>query len=178
MDAVAAAAQVSKQTVYKHFGDKKSLFTELLNHDLANADDAVESLGQAVVHTHNLEEDLSAFARAYIRSVLQPHLIRLRRLVIGEAERFPTLAGAWYEKGPESAFRLFSQWFEELTQRGLLRTDDTRLAAEHFNWLILSTPLNKAMAVPLLTHWTDEELDATADAGVRAFLAAYGAHGR
>lgn len=174
MDAVAAAAQVSKQTVYKHFRDKRSLFTELLTADMASADDSVDSLGRAVPQTQDLEEDLTAFARAYLRSVMQPNLIRLRRLVIGEAERFPELARAWYEKGPESAFRRFTEWFEVLTERGLLRTDDPRMAAEHFNWLVLSTPLNKAMAEPHV-EWSEIDLNATADAGVKAFLAAYSA---
>lgn len=174
MDAVAAAAQVSKQTVYKHFRDKRSLFTELLTADMASADDSVDSLGRAVPQSQNLEEDLTAFARAYLRSVMQPNLIRLRRLVIGEAERFPELARSWYENGPESAFRRFAEWFEELTKRGLLHADNPRMAAEHFNWLVLSTPLNKAMAEPHV-EWSEIDLNATADAGVKAFLGAYSA---
>jgi len=33
--------------------------------------------------------------------------------------------------------------------RGLLRAPDPMLAAQHFNWLILSTPVNAAMSRPL-----------------------------
>lgn len=38
MDAVATVSAVSKQTVYNHFGDKRSLFEELLTRDMSRAD--------------------------------------------------------------------------------------------------------------------------------------------
>jgi hypothetical protein len=54
----------------------------------------------------------------------------------------------------------------------VLELDDSQLAAAHFNWLIMSVPLNQAML-----FGQDEppaDLDRYADAGVRVFLAAYG----
>jgi hypothetical protein len=64
--------------------------------------------------------------------------------------------------------------FERLAARGVLQVEDPLLAAAHFNWLIMSIPLNQAM---LLGH--DEppdpaELERYAESGVRVFLAAYG----
>lgn len=54
--------------------------------------------------------------------------------------------------------------------------DDPLLAAQHFNWLILSFPLNKAMSSRLdAPIFTQHELEHYADEGVRLFLAAYGA---
>jgi len=175
MDDVAAAAGVSKQTVYKHFGDKRRMFVELLTSDMSGADASVAALGQAVRDSNDLETDLRAFARAYLNAVMQPHLIRLRRLVIGEAERFPELAAAWYSNGPAEAYATFAQWFEELDRRGLLRLQDPVLAAQSFNWLILSVPLNEAMARPIDDSPPSSELYRYADEGVRVFLAAYGA---
>lgn len=100
----------------------------------------------------------------------------MRRVVIGEADRFPELAHAWYASGPEAAYTRFARWFRALDQRGLLRVDDPLLAAQHFNWLILSIPLNKAMSCPLAAPLFDQrELERYADEGVRVFLAAYGA---
>lgn len=174
MDDVAAAAKVSKQTVYKHFGDKRRMFVELLTGDMRNADATVAALAAVVPDSQDLETDLRAFARAYLAAVMQPHLIRLRRVVIGEAERFPELAAAWYASGPAQAYATFAQWFETLDQRGLLRVDDPILAAQHFNWLILSIPLNEAMARPVDdTVTVRNDLHRYADEGVRVFLAAY-----
>lgn len=179
MDDVAAAAKVSKQTVYKHFGDKRRMFVELLTGDMGRADAAVAALALAVPDSQDLEADLRAFARAYLAAIMQPHLIRLRRVVIGEAERFPELAAAWYASGPAQAYSRFARWFEALDQRGLLRVDDPVLAAQHFNWLVLSIPLNEAMARPVEdSRVVDEDLHRYADEGVRVFLAAYGAPAR
>ncbi|MCY7340799.1 MAG: TetR/AcrR family transcriptional regulator [Pseudonocardia sp.] len=176
MDDVAAAAKVSKQTVYKHFGDKRRMFVELLTGCMAGADATVAALAEAVPDSQDLETDLRAFARAYLAAVMAPHLIRLRRVVIGEAERFPELAAAWYTSGPAQAYTTFAHWFETLDQRGLLRADDPVLAAQHFNWLILSIPLNEAMARPIDdSSLAEGDLDRYADEGVRVFLAAYGA---
>lgn len=175
MDAVAAEAKVSKQTVYKHFGDKRQMFIEILTGDMGSADATVAALGAAVPESQDLRADLGAFARAYLGAIMQSHLIRLRRLVIGEAERFPELAAAWYASGPEQAYTMFGQWFQVLNQRGLLDVEDSLMAAQHFNWLILSTPLNRAMAHPADdTADSLEELHRYADEGVRVFLAAYG----
>jgi hypothetical protein len=67
-----------------------------------------------------------------------------------------------------------ARWFEALDQRGLLRVDDASLAAQHFNWLILSIPLNKAMASRLdQPLFSQRELEHYADSAVRVFLAAY-----
>lgn len=175
MDDVAAAAAVSKQTVYKHFGDKRGMFVEILTADMGTADATFAGLAEALPGSHDLQRDLRAFARAYLAAVMQPHLMRLRRLAIGEAERFPELADAWYAHGPAQAYAMFTRWFQTLTERGLLHADDPELAAQHFNWLILSIPLNQAMAHPIAdTLLAEEELHRYADEGVRVFLAAYG----
>ena len=176
MDDVAARARVSKQTVYKHFGDKRRMFVDLLTGDMGKADAAVAALADAIPQSDDLAADLRAFARAYVVSVMQPHLMRLRRVVIGEAERFPEIARAWYESGPANAYALFAGWFTTLDRRGLLRVDDPLLAAQQFNWLILSVPLNEAMAGPVAeARFAEADLHRYADEAVRVFLAAYGA---
>jgi len=63
--------------------------------------------------------------------------------------------------------------FERFASRGTLELDDPRLAAAHFNWLVMSIPLNQAMLLGENEPATPTELRRYADAGVRAFLAAY-----
>jgi len=174
MDEVAARARVSKQTVYKHFGDKESLFLELLTSDMAAADAQVALLAEVIPDSDDLERDLRNFARAYLASVIRPDLMRIRRIVIAEAERFPDLARTWYRNGPEQAYATFASWFARLHERGLLHAPDPVLAAQQFNWLILSIPLNEAMSRPIQDTAPDQAaLHRYADEGVRVFLAAY-----
>ncbi len=175
MDDVAAHASVSKQTVYAHFVDKTRLFTALITADIADSRTSTHPLIAAMPHSDHVERDLRDFARAHLADVMQPELLRLRRMLIGEAERFPGLARAWYQAGPQRSCAVFAAWFEALDERGLLRVPDPVLAAQHFNWLIVSIPVNTAMSVPLDEPvFTRHELDHYADEGVRVFLAAYG----
>ena len=176
MDDVAALAAVSKQTVYKNFADKQRLFTEFIAGDIGHVEGSTHRLIETMPDTKDVERDLREFARQHLADVMQPHLLRMRRVLIGEADRFPDLAQTWYANGPERSCAIFASWFTALDQRGVLRVDDPMLAAQHFNWLILSIPLNKAMASPVDEPlFTKAELDHFADEAVRVFLAAYGA---
>jgi TetR/AcrR family transcriptional repressor of mexJK operon len=174
MDEVAALAAVSKQTVYKHFADKKRLFTAIITGEQSATETLTHAMVAALADSEDLEKDLREFARRHITEVTQPHLMRLRRIIIAEAERFPELARTWYAGGPERAHATLADQFGALARRGLLRMDDPLLAAQHFNWLILSIPLNTAMFLGSDTEFAPGELERYADEGVRIFLAAYG----
>jgi AcrR family transcriptional regulator len=177
MDEVAALAAVSKQTVYKHFAGKERLFTAIVTGDIAATEALTQDMLAALADSDDLDADLRAFARQHVTQVVQPWVIQLRRMVIAEADRFPELARTWYASGPERAEALLAEPFQALARRGLLRVDDPVLAAQHFNWLLLSIPLNKAMFHGSDTTFPATELERYADEGVRVFLAAYGASG-
>ena len=175
MDEIAALAAVSKQTVYKHFSDKKSLFTEIVTSTVNEASDPVHDEVLGLQDSGDLEADLRDLGRRQLGAVMQPRLLQLRRLVIGEAGRFPELGRAFYEQGPGRTVGALATTFERLAERGVLQVDDPLLAAQHFNWLIMSSPINQAMlrgddGIP-----SSAELERYVDAGVRVFLAAYGA---
>lgn len=175
MDDVATAADVSKQTVYAHFVDKTRLFTDLIMGDIAGSESSDHPLIETMPDSDHVERDLRDFARAHLADVMQPELLRMRRMLIGEAESFPELAKTWYEAGPMRSCAVFAKWFEALDGRGRLHVPDAMLAAQHFNWLVLSIPLNAAMSLPIEGPlFTRRELNHYADAGVRVFLAAYG----
>jgi AcrR family transcriptional regulator len=173
MDEIAAEAGVSKQTVYRQFADKEGLFTEIVLGTIDQVGEPFFSGVETLEDSEDLEADLREIARLLISVVGDPQLRRLRRLVIGEAERFPELGRTYYERGPGRSAEGLAERFRQLAEKGLLEIDDPEFAAHQFNWLVLSIPLNRAM-FSVEEDFTEKELRRYADEAVRVFLAAYG----
>jgi len=173
MDDIAAAARISKQTIYTHFSSKEHLFADLV---LGNADRVEAFIGSLVApfpEAGDLEAGLRRVAREYARFVIRPEVLHLRRLVIGEAGRFPDLARTYYERVPERVYSALAALLRELADAGRLQIDDPLLAAHHFGWLVLGRPLDRGMFLPAAEVTRGVDLDELADAAVRVFLAAY-----
>jgi TetR/AcrR family transcriptional repressor of mexJK operon len=174
MDDIAAAARISKQTIYTHFADKETLFADLVLGNTDRVDEFVQSLVQAAHDAADVPTALRQLARRYIHIVGQPEVLRLRRLVIAESGRFPDVAHAYYEKVPQRMYSALTDLMGKLSERGDLHLDDPALAAHHFAWLIVGLPIDRGMFLGANGALSDAELDRIADAGVTAFLAAYG----
>ncbi|MEV0379312.1 TetR/AcrR family transcriptional regulator [Nonomuraea sp. NPDC050643] len=173
MDEVASLASVSKQTVYKHFTDKEQLFTSIIMDTTGQVEELAKMITATLDDSADLEKDLGELARRFLDALMRPDLLRLRRLVIAEADRFPDLGRTWYEQGFERSLTTMATAFERLTERGLLRADDPRLAAEHFVGLLLWIPVNKVMFSGGGDHYTEADLERLSKAAVAAFLRAY-----
>jgi TetR/AcrR family transcriptional repressor of mexJK operon len=174
MDEIAALSSVSKQTVYKHFSSKEALFVEIVGGMTTGAGDVVHNDVAQLAEGQDLAVYLTEYALRQLTVVLTPRIMQLRRLVIGEVTRFPELARVLYERGPARAMNMLAAVFAGLAERGLLEIEDPGVAAEHFNWLIMSAPLNRAMLLGDAAIPSSAELRRNAEAGVRVFLAAYG----
>jgi TetR/AcrR family transcriptional regulator, mexJK operon transcriptional repressor len=174
MDQVAAQAAVSKQTVYKQFADKERLFTELILGITDRAAGLIEDMTATLDNSNDLEKDLTDFARLHINSVIQPQVLRLRRLIMSEAVHFPELARTYHERAPQKVIHALASRFKHLGERGLLHVEDPEIAARHFAWLILAAPLDEAMFAGNNRALPRAEVTRLATNGVRVFLAAYG----
>ncbi|GAB2986101.1 TetR/AcrR family transcriptional regulator [Amycolatopsis acidiphila] len=175
MDEVAAKAAVSKQTVYKHFADKETLFGEIIQGTLERVAEPFGEEIRSLAETTDLAHDLHALARQYLVAVLQPQVVQLRRLIIGESGRLPALTRGYYDRAIGGTLTRLADCFARLAERGLLAVDDPRLAAGHFAFLVLGQPLDEAMFADTPAP---RELERFADAGARVFLAAYDVSGR
>lgn len=174
MDEIALLADVSKQTVYKQFTSKEALFIEIVAGLTHGAGDQVHGVLPGLAPGEDLSAWLEEYAYRQLSIVLTPRLMQLRRVVIGEANRFPELGKALYESGPARAMAAMATAFRHLVDRDLLKIDDAAAAASDFNWLVMGAPLNQAMllgdaAIPGPTALRRHAADA-----VRVFLAAYG----
>ena len=173
MDAIATAAGVSKPTVYNHFADKQQLFEQIVN-DLVAV--ITQPFYEQIVNLSDdgdLAKRLRELATLLLKGVMQPTNLRLRRLVIGEASRFPELGRAYEQHGPGRAIAAWTTAFKRLADEGLLRLHDPALAAEHFQSLVLTTPLNHAMFSGDDRPPGATQLKRYTDSAVDVFLAAY-----
>ena len=174
MDEVAARAQVSKQTVYKQFASKEALFVAIVSGMTGAAGDEVQREIADLGERDDPEKQLIAYAERQLTVVLTPRLMQLRRLVIGEVNRFPALGRALHDGGPGRAIAGLASAFARWTARGLLKIEDPRAAASHFNWLVMGEPVNQAMLLGDDAIPSPAVLRRHAADGARVFLAAYG----
>lgn len=174
MDQVAAYAGVSKPTVYKFFGDKEHLFSEIVLGTLENAAEPFQAELAGLAETADLDRDLRRLARRYLAIVMQPPVLQLRRLVIGASHQLPGLAGEYYERAPERTIRALADALARLADRGLLAITDPAVAAAQFAFLALGRALDKSLFCGD-EPFPDAELNAQADSAATVFLAAYAA---
>jgi AcrR family transcriptional regulator len=89
MDRAAAAAGVSKQTIYSHFQDKEGLFTALIERV------TIQRM-QFDVHVATSQDDAAALMRqlaeVFLQKMTDDEYLSLFRVVIAESVRFPELA--------------------------------------------------------------------------------------
>ncbi len=177
MEQIAIKAGVSKQTVYKHFADKQKLFTEIVLATTSQVDRIVGLIAGPMVETLDLKKDLTLLGRQFIAELMDPRVLRLRRLVIANADRMPELGRAWYEQGFERVLHTLASSFAALSKRHLLSVEDPLIAAHHFVGLLLWIPVNQAMFTGNDEPYTKAALDRYADSAVSAFLTAYAPKG-
>lgn len=173
MDEVAEMAHVSKQTVYAHFGTKEQLFVELVTTMTGGAADEVLAESSSPGSRAQVASVLEGLLSHQLAVVLSPRLIRLRRLVISEVPRFPELARAVFEHGPQRAVTALEGLLRDLDARGWLRLPDPRRAAEQLNWLVMGAPTNAAMFLGDDVTPAPTEQQAHVREAVATFLAAY-----
>ncbi|MGV9288610.1 TetR/AcrR family transcriptional regulator [Streptomyces sp. NPDC003719] len=172
MDAIAAAAGVSKVTVYNHFGSKEALFTAVI----AGAVDESLTGEPAAALTHLAEADdlraaLLDAARGWVRSVrADDDVTALRNLVAAEAHRFPELGRAWQRHGPEGHHPAVAQALRTLADRGRLAVPDLDTAVLQLYALLIFPHI---VFGSYGTHIDDALTDRLIVSGVDMFLGYY-----
>lgn len=133
MSGIAAALGGSKTTLWSYFPTKEALFGAVLDEEIGRFRD--EMLGILDL-SGSVEETLRRFCTALLGKMLQPDTIRLHRVIIGEAERFPEIGQIFFEHAPKRTHERLAAYLEEAMQRGELREADPLVAARQLTMLI------------------------------------------
>src|SRR5215510_14833632 len=175
MEEIAAAAGLTKRTVYNNYGDKGALFTQIVADVIAYAEEFARGLQEEFtvgISAVNLRAELDDLARRLALGIVRGEVIALRRLLIGEAQEFPALAEEYFDRAPGQVIKALASGFGHLGRVGLLRVTDARRAAAQFAYLVAGEPLDRAMLVGKVPP--KEQVIAGAKAGVQTFLVRYG----
>jgi TetR/AcrR family transcriptional repressor of mexJK operon len=173
MDDIAAAARVSKQTIYTHFQDKEQLFRALVLGNAARVEVFAKRIEAAVASPEAMDAELSQLAVDYIDVITRPEVIRLRRLVIAESERFPDLARDYYEAVPQRVYAALTSLMSRLAKWRCITAPNPELAAHHFAWLVIGLPLDQGMFYGSKKPLGKPAAARLARAATSTFLAAY-----
>ncbi|MDB5527348.1 MAG: putative TetR family transcriptional regulator [Devosia sp.] len=173
MDEIALRSGVSKQTVYKHFTSKEALFTAVISQMMGAAAATVHHDLPQVENSEELKAYLLDYGKRLLTVALTPGLMQLRRLVIAEAQRFPSLARQLYSGGAGRALEVMATVFESLADKKLLVLDDPLVAAAQLNWLLMGDPVNRVMMLGNDAIPTPAEIKRHVAAAIATFLAAY-----
>ncbi|MEU6200928.1 TetR/AcrR family transcriptional regulator [Streptomyces sp. NPDC047061] len=179
MDAVAAGAQVSKATLYSHFGSKRLLFEAILadvsEAMLAASDEAlrlrideadIRTLGQLEQALVHLASDLSAMMMGSQGYGGFLTLVNQRRWQSGAPAD---------EVSAEPVARVLAARFDRFVAAGLLDIEDTRTAAFQFGALTLLLVEDDQLDP---RNVAEDRLHRVVEAGVRTFIRAFGVSAR
>ena len=172
VDAVASEAGVSKRTVYDYYGDKQSLFLDVLARtQAAHQDHFRELIDQTLpADAPDLEAALIAFGRAFSSGVTQaPDRTAMVRLIVAEAAHFPELLDRFRGVGPQQ--QMLADRLAHFAARGLLDLPDPVEAAAYLGILVTARANDRTLygTRPIPDH----ELVELVTSGVRVFLRAY-----
>ena len=128
MDGIAAAAGVSKMTVYRYFRSKEALFAGVIR-DLCERiiNEDLERMLE-----RRPEEALRGFARKMVTILFARDTVELHRIVIAESRRFPALGRLFYKSGPEACIAMLAAYLERHSSRKTLNLRNPRRTAEEF----------------------------------------------
>lgn len=142
MGAVAAAAGTTKASLYTRFPSKDAVFSSVLEWAMQRPDWPVAE--PPPPDLDDLESALVAIAEAAVRRALHPDMIKLARIGVGHAARFPELA----RKTAATAFwprkHLVVAVLERHVERGSIEADEPDVLAEHFLGMVAAAPARQA----------------------------------
>lgn len=169
MSAISDRLGYSKATVYNYFASKEELFSAVVfgatEAEFRATLDALDPTLQDVT------EALEKFGRGLLTLLYSPQVQAVRRLIVAEAGR-SDLGRQCYELGPVRNEAATAVFLQKAMDAGQLRQADARVAALHLRGLLEAEWLDRFL-FQILGPVSTEEINATVQRAVAAFMAAY-----
>ena len=129
IEQVAAAAGVSKVTVYNHFTDKRGLFTAAVEQEC----ERIRSYFTVpMLPDGTLRERLAEIGKAMVAFLSRPEMVQFERRIAAEIELDPAIGATFLAAGPHRMEKAFAALLMSLNAAGEISVEDPELAAEQF----------------------------------------------
>lgn len=170
VDDIARAAGVSKATLYSYFPDKRLLFVEVAKSECRRHADEAEAL----IDDNAPVQAVLRLAAERLIAFMQTELsIRMYRMCVAEADRFPMLGLEFYRSGPKLLRERLAHYLAKAVARGELVIDDLDLAAEQFVHLC-KVDVQDRLICCLPAPIGPADVSRVIDGAIAMFMARYG----
>ncbi|WP_411291489.1 TetR/AcrR family transcriptional regulator [Sphingorhabdus sp.] len=133
IERIAAAANVSKVTIYNHFQTKENLFSAMVGSECRVMRGSLPEISDDEVP---LRVELMGFAESMMKFLSSPDIIRFDRRMAAEVERHPEMGELFLNAGPRLMHKMLTEMIATEMDRGRLAKADPREAAAHLYGMI------------------------------------------
>ncbi len=167
IEQVAADANVSKVTVYNHFGDKRGLFTAAVE---AECERLRDHSSIAPAEGADLRARLTAIGEAMSAFLSRPEMVQFERRIAAETEQEPAIGEAFLAAGPHRMKAGFAALLAAMNAAGEVAIDDPDLAAEQFAAMCKGMgDLDRRFGMPKDEKRDRERIDGAVEVFCRAY---------
>ncbi|REL28236.1 TetR/AcrR family transcriptional regulator [Thalassotalea euphylliae] len=159
---IAKYADVSKQTVYSHFGSKEELFS-------AAIEQKCDTSGLLDFENLDLSAPKSALftiAKRFFLMVTSKEALAVHKICAYESKTYPQLSELFYRAGPERLTADVAKVLAELHERKLLKVDRPDIAAVQFldlmkgeAWMRIEFNTQKQLSPQEIEHYLEHSVD-------------------
>ena len=127
MDAITAAARVSKRTLYRYYPSKEDLLGDMVHQmSVGRADRSPRRIQQLTIESRDdLERVLFGIASSMVQSHQESDYQQLLRIIIAEGARVPALRDQFVDAVVIPGEAFLASIIERARQQGVVKVDDT-----------------------------------------------------
>ena len=168
MSEIASRVGGSKATLYNYFRSKEEIFIAVME---SSATDRIAEAFKILEENTDIRFTLVDFGMHYLKSIISPDIVAIRRMAINEAER-SDIGRHFYENGPKKGWLLVSNYLQQQIEQQRLINCDAGICATHLKAL-LEAEVVEPYALGVITPPDENQLSAVISRAITVFLRAY-----
>jgi AcrR family transcriptional regulator len=148
MAMVASRARIGKDTLYRRYPDKATLFRDVVRRRI---DDMLREISEG--DDRDPLKRLKSMGAAVLDKMLEPEFVKLQRIIIAEAASFPELGAAASDRWGSGCTEICMNIVEQAQTAGGCRPGRPDIIARSFLWGLVGDPFYLALIgeTPLAT---------------------------